>query len=144
MKAFLVAVSSLCLCAILLCFLAYATGNFPIPKTTKDTPISTSSQPANTAEIDPLCSPCVERMAMLLEMVQDWKAETTQLVSVPDSQSRSEDPDKSGQVEIASEEECSPCEENLKQLKEARERWEREQNTQEALLRPIQMMHGDR
>ena len=32
------------------------------------------------------------------------------------------------QVELETEEECSPCEENLKQLKEAMVRWERERN----------------
>ena len=49
-----------------------------------------------------------------------------QLPGVPVAQSRSEDPDKSGQVGLEAEEECSPCEENLKRLKEAMERWERE------------------
>ena len=34
------------------------------------------------------------------------------------------------QVELETEEECSPCEENLKQLKEAMERWEREHKAQ--------------
>ena len=74
MKAFLVAVSSLCLCGVLLSFLVYAMGNFPRPKTTKDTPASISSQQAITEETDPLCSPCVERIALMLEMVQEWEA----------------------------------------------------------------------
>ncbi len=30
------------------------------------------------------------------------------------------------QVELQTEEECSPCEENLKRLQKAREQWERE------------------
>ena len=62
---------------------------------------------------------------------------TDNLPGVPVPQSRSEDPDpdlsrlsinqhKSGQVEMETEDECSPCEENLKRLKKARERWERE------------------
>ena len=34
------------------------------------------------------------------------------------------------QVEVQTEDECSPCEENLKQLKEAMERWEREHKAQ--------------
>ena len=51
---------------------------------------------------------------------------TDQLPGVPVPQSRSEDPDKSGQVELETEVECSPCEENLKRLKEAMEQWERE------------------
>ena len=34
------------------------------------------------------------------------------------------------QVELETEEECSPCEENLKRLKEAMEQWERERNAQ--------------
>ena len=34
------------------------------------------------------------------------------------------------QIELEAEEECSPCEENLKQLKEAMERWERERKAQ--------------
>lgn len=34
------------------------------------------------------------------------------------------------QVELETEEECSPCEENLKRLKEAMERWESEHKAQ--------------
>lgn len=34
------------------------------------------------------------------------------------------------QGESLTEDECSPCEENLKQLKEAMERWERERKDQ--------------
>ena len=34
------------------------------------------------------------------------------------------------QVGLETEEDCSPCEENLKRLKEAMERWERERNAQ--------------
>ena len=33
-------------------------------------------------------------------------------------------------VELETEDNCSPCEENLKQLKEAMERWERERKAQ--------------
>ena len=66
---------------------------------------------------------------------------TDNFPGVPAPQSRSEDPDpdlsrmpmnrhKSGQVELETEEECSPCEENLKRLKEARERWERDREAQ--------------
>ena len=55
---------------------------------------------------------------------------TDNFPGVPAPQSRSEDPDKSGQVELEAEEECSPCEENLKRLKEAMERWERERKDQ--------------
>ena len=51
---------------------------------------------------------------------------TDQLPGISVPQSRSEDPDKSGQVELQTEEECSPCEENLKRLQKAREQWERE------------------
>ena len=58
---------------------------------------------------------------------------TDHLPGVPTPQSRSEYPDNSGQVGLevenspnGAEEECSPCEENLKRLKEAMERWERE------------------
>ena len=40
------------------------------------------------------------------------------------------------QIELEAEEECSPCEENLKQLKEAMERWEHERKAQAAA-------HGD-
>ena len=54
-------------------------------------------------------------------------------VLAPQSRSASpdgigEDPDKSGQVKLQAEEVCSPCEENLKRLKEAIERWKRERN----------------
>ena len=55
---------------------------------------------------------------------------TDNFPGVPTPQSRSGDPDKSGQVELETEEECSPCEENLKRLKEAMERWEREHKAQ--------------
>ena len=36
------------------------------------------------------------------------------------------------QVELETEVECSPCEENLKRLKEAMEQWERERKAQAA------------
>ena len=55
---------------------------------------------------------------------------TDNFPGVPTPQSRSEEPNKSGQVELEAEAECSPCEENLKQLKEAMERWERERKAQ--------------
>ena len=55
---------------------------------------------------------------------------TDQLPGVPAPQSRSELIDESGQVGLEAEEECSPCEENLKRLKEAMERWNREHNVQ--------------
>lgn len=45
---------------------------------------------------------------------------TDNLPGVLSPQSRSEDPDKSGQVRPEMEE-CSPCEENLKRLKKAME-----------------------
>ena len=57
---------------------------------------------------------------------------TDHLPGVPVAQSRSEDPDKSGRVELETETECSPCEENLKRLKEAMEQWERERKAQAA------------
>ena len=130
MKAFLVTVSSLCLCAILLCFFAYAAGNFPFVPRVYDMPKPTQSQQVvmqtPSIELDPLCSPCVERMVLLIDTVQEWETETTQLASVPDSQ----------QVELEMEEECSPCEENLKRLKEAMERWERERSAQVAPVSP--------
>ena len=55
---------------------------------------------------------------------------TDNFPGVPAPQSRSEDPDKSGQVELEMEKDCSPCEENTKRLKEAMERWEREHKAQ--------------
>ena len=51
---------------------------------------------------------------------------TDNLPGVPTPQPPSEGPNSSGQVGLEAEAECSPCEKNLKQLKEARERWERE------------------
>ena len=57
---------------------------------------------------------------------------TDNLPGVPASQSRSEDPDKSGQIGLETEEECSPCEENLKRLKKAIEQAEREREAQAA------------
>ena len=121
MKAFLVSVSVLCLCGILLCFFAYGTGRLPGVPVVIPSPQGGKSQA--TMETDPLCSPCVEKMAMLVEMVQEWEAETAQWGSVPDSQ----------QVELEAEDECSPCEDNLKRLKEVQQRWERERNAQEAV-----------
>ena len=47
-------------------------------------------------------------------------------------QSRSEDPDKSGQVGLEAEEDCSPCEEKLKRLRKAIEQAERERKVQAA------------
>lgn len=82
MKVFLVTVSSLCFCGILLCFLAYATDRLP------GVPVVTSSQQSEisqialnpdgtgvppTTEEDLLCAPCVERIAFVLEMVQEWE-----------------------------------------------------------------------
>ena len=51
---------------------------------------------------------------------------TDNLPGVPTPKSRAGDPDLSGIVELETEEECSPCEENLKRLKMAQQRWERE------------------
>ena len=48
---------------------------------------------------------------------------TDQLPGVPASQPAG----------LEGEEECSPCEENLKQLKEAMEQWDRERNAQDAV-----------
>ena len=72
MKAFLVAVSSLCLCGILLCFWAYATGQLP------GAPIATSQKQvviSQTAmETDPLCSPCVENITKMIEIIEkEWE-----------------------------------------------------------------------
>ncbi len=63
---------------------------------------------------------------------------TDQLPGVPAPQSRSEDPDLSGQVGVEAEEECSPCEENLKRLKEAMEQWEREHKAKAAFASDTQ------
>ena len=78
MKAFLVAVSSLCVCGILLCFFAYAMDRLP------GLPVITTSQQIEILEVtsnpdktrgpstmgpDSLCSPCVERIAFVLEIV---------------------------------------------------------------------------
>ena len=85
MKVFLVAVSSLCLCGILLCFFAYATGNFPfvprtydMPKTIQPIPVSTFPQKSTTVEDAPLCSPCVEKIASILEIMEsEWETDMT-------------------------------------------------------------------
>ena len=95
MKMFLVAVSSLCLCGILLCFLAYVTGNFPMLKATQDT-TSTAityqgensrnrvAMQALTREADLLCSPCAEQMALLLDMMeQEWGGDTITFFEPP-------------------------------------------------------------
>ena len=86
MKVFLVAVSSLCLCGILLCFWAYATGNlssvprvYDMPKTTTDTQGATMPQQAGTqkttVEEDPLCSPCEENLKRLKKAREQWEGE---------------------------------------------------------------------
>lgn len=84
MKGFLVAVSSLCLCGILLCFLAYVTGNFPFVPRAYDMPKPTQAQkgimqtPLVVVETDPLCSPCVEKMAKILDIMStEWEADMT-------------------------------------------------------------------
>ena len=75
MKAFLVTLSSLCFCAILLCFLAYTTDRLPgVPVVTSSQQVEVSQVALNpdevgvppTMEEDLLCSPCVERMAFIL------------------------------------------------------------------------------
>ncbi len=58
---------------------------------------------------------------------------TDNLPGVPTPQSRS-----GGQVELKTEEECSPCEENLKRLKEAMEQWEREHKAKAAFASDTQ------
>ena len=58
MKAFLIVVSSLCLCGILLCFWAYATGNFPMSKTTQPLPVLAFVEQSTTGETDPQCPLC--------------------------------------------------------------------------------------
>ena len=79
MKAFVIAVSSLCLCGILLSFLAYAMGRLP------GAPIATSPKEvviSQTAmETDPLCSPCVENIAKMIEMMEiEWESDMTVFV----------------------------------------------------------------
>ena len=83
MKAFLGTLSLLCFCAIVLCFFAYATGRLPTPKTTQHTLVAAIPQQVGTqvrtVEKDLLCSPCVERMASILEtMKQEWAAPDTE------------------------------------------------------------------
>jgi hypothetical protein len=82
MKAFLIAVSLLCFCGILLCFWAYATNRLPgVPVVTSSQQVQISQVALNpdeigvppTMEADPLCSPCVEQMAFVLEIVQEWE-----------------------------------------------------------------------
>ena len=58
---------------------------------------------------------------------------TDNFPGVPAPQSRSESPDKSGQVGLETEEECSPCEENLKRLKEVIEQTERKRQARKSL-----------
>ena len=72
MKTFLVTVSSICLCGVLFSFLAYATGRLPGIPVVTPSPQSGISQSA--MEVEELCSPCTERMALMLEMVQEWEA----------------------------------------------------------------------
>ena len=83
MKAFLVTLSSFCLCAILLCFLAYETDFFLMSK--QHIPVAAIPQQVEnsrnevgtqipTVKQDLLCSPCVERIAFFMEMIeQEWE-----------------------------------------------------------------------
>ena len=112
MKAFIVAVSSLCLCVILLCFLAYATGNFSIPKTTQVPPVATIPQQganyregvglqATMVETDPLCSPCIEKMASILEIMEsEWEVDVSTFLERPAKPSK---PAPQGWVWLSSE-----------------------------------------
>ena len=89
MKAFLVTVSSLCFCGILLCLLAYATDRLPsaprvydMPKATQPTVVAAIPQQVETqkttVEEDSPCSPCVERMVSILGMMeQEWEGDLT-------------------------------------------------------------------
>lgn len=84
MKAFLVTVSTLCVSGILLCFLAYATGNFPFVPTVYDIKKPTQAQKVvmetSSVETDAQCTPCVEKMASILEMIEtEWEADMTAL-----------------------------------------------------------------
>ena len=88
-ERFLVAVSSLFVCGILLCFLAYAADNFPfvprvydMPKPTQHISVAPMPQQAETqkttVEEDSRCSPCVERMASILEVMgSEWETDMT-------------------------------------------------------------------
>ena len=90
MKTFLVTVSSLCLCGILFCFWAYATGfvslttdrsqgDVPSPKTTQTLTVFTSVEQATMGATESECSPCAERMAWLLDVMEqegDWDITT--------------------------------------------------------------------
>lgn len=78
MKAFLVTISSLCLCGILVCFWAYATGRLPMSKATQHLAVAGIPQQVATqkptVKKDLLCSPCVERIAFFMEMIeQEWE-----------------------------------------------------------------------
>ena len=76
MKVFLVMISSLCLCGILVCFWAYATNRLP--------GVPTVAAPETSVVEDPLCSPCVERMASLLEMIeQEWEGDLMAFLEQP-------------------------------------------------------------
>lgn len=84
MKAFITTVASSCLCAMLLCFWAYATGNLPLSNTTPQRPVPVSAEQATTVEENPLCSPCVENMVEILEMMEkEWGADMTAFLEQP-------------------------------------------------------------
>ena len=79
MKVFLVTASSLCLCGILHCFFGYTMDRLPGIAPSQQIEISQVAlnpdviRASSTMEADPLCSPCVERIAFVLEMVQEWE-----------------------------------------------------------------------
>ena len=76
MKMFLVAVSLLCLCGILFCFWAYATGNFPMSKTTPPLPVVARVEQSTMGETFLECSPCAEQMALLLDLMEtEWEGD---------------------------------------------------------------------
>ena len=93
MKTFVVAVSSFCICVILLCLWAYGTGYYPfkprvdaIPQTTLIRTVPPVAQQTVGGTTDPQCPPCIERMDFLLEMIErggEWEADTASVVEPP-------------------------------------------------------------
>ena len=105
MKAFLVTVSTLCVCGILLCFWAYATGNFPFVPRVYDIKKLTQAQKVvmetSSVEPDAQCTPCVEKMASILEMIEtEWEVDMTALF---EQSVKTVETDTHGWAELSSE-----------------------------------------
>lgn len=75
MKMFLIVVSVLCVGGILLSFVAFATGRLP------GAPAPQIEIAGTVVETDPLCVPCEEKIASIVEILDEqWEADMTAVI----------------------------------------------------------------